>query len=410
MAHIINSLLDLDFYKLTMGQLAFLKYPRIPVRYGFKNRTKKVELARHVDEKDLRRELDFARELRFTQEEIEFLRDMRINGKIIFSNPYLNFLKGFRLPAYELECDGKNYVLEFPGLWSEAILWETIALSIVNELYYRSLTQSLGKVQTYMGRVTGLAHFHVKMSRLKETPGVRFSDFGTRRRFSREWQDTIVGMCAKTTPTQFMGTSNVALAKKHGLVLIGTLAHEMFMVMSGVMHDNDEILRRSHNQVLTDWWDLYGDTLSIALTDTYGTDFFFRDMTKDQAQAWKGLRQDSGCPFEFGDKAIGFYQGHGIDPREKILVFSDGLNVETILKIHERFAGTVKMAFGWGTNLTNDLGFEPLSLVVKVIEANDHGTVKLSDNLAKATGKPEDIERFKQIFGHTVTRDETCTY
>ena len=191
---------------------------------------------------------------------------------------------------------------------------------------------------------------------------------------------------------------------------MGTNAHEEDMAMSGIMHGSDDEIRNSHQKVLQEWWEEYGWALSIALTDTYGTDFFFKDMTYEQARDWKGLRHDSGDPFKFGDRAIAFYQHYGIDPREKLLVFSDGLDVDTIIRLADYFAGRIKVTFGWGTNLTNDLGFPAISIIIKLLESNGHGTVKLSDNLAKAMGKPEDIERFKRIFGYTGTTYEKVRY
>jgi len=141
--------------------------------------------------------------------------------------------------------------------------------------------------------------------------------------------------------------------------------------------------------------------LSIALTDTYGSDFFFRDLTEQQARIWKGFRLDSGDPIEQGDKVVRFYEALRIDPREKLMILSDGLDLRAIVKIASHFRDRIQISFGWGTNLTNDLVFPPLSLIVKLVESSGHGTVKLSDNLAKATGRPEDIERFKRIFGYT---------
>ena len=176
------------------------------------------------------------------------------------------------------------------------------------------------------------------------------------------------------------------------------------------MHETEDRIRSSHNQVLTDWWELYGWGLSVAVTDTYGSEFFFRDMTESQARAWKGLRHDSGDPFEFGERAVRFYEKLGIDPREKLLIFSDGLELVTILRLSAQFHGRVKLSFGWGTNLTNDLGFEPVSIVVKAVEVDGRRTVKLSDNMAKATGTKEDIERFKRIFGHGHDRVEAVRY
>lgn len=206
----------------------------------------------------------------------------------------------------------------------------------------------------------------------------------TRWRFSRDWQTYVDRILAGGLPGQFLGTSETESAMEHGLVPMGTSAHEMYMVMPGIMHESDESIRPSHNRALQDWWKEYGWGLSIALTDTYGSDFFFRDMAAEQARAWKGQRHDSGDPFAFGEKALAFYQRQGVDAREKMLIFSDGLDLETILRLAERFAGRVKVSFGWGTNLTNDLGFPALSLVVKAVEADGHPTVKLSDNLAKA--------------------------
>ncbi len=173
---------------------------------------------------------------------------------------------------------------------------------------------------------------------------------------------------------------------------------------------SDDTIRDSLAVTLNDWWNLYGHGLSIALTDTFGTDYFFKAMTQKHAQDWKGLRHDSGDPIRFGEKAIKFYEGHDVDPREKLLVFSDGLELAVMIKIYDHFAGRIKISFGWGTNLTNDLGFKTLSLVIKAIEAQGHGLVKLSDNLAKATGKPADVERFKRIFGHKVKHSAECKY
>ena len=157
---------------------------------------------------------------------------------------------------------------------------------------------------------------------------------------------------------------------------------------------------QSHNKFLQDWWEVYGYGLSIGLTDTYGTEFFFSDMTKEQATKWKGLRHDSGDPILFGERAIEFYKNYGIDPKTKMIVFSDGLDIDTIIQIYEHFKDRIKVTFGWGTTLTNDLSIKTLSIVVKAVVANGHGLVKLSDNLNKALGNQEDISLFKEIFDY----------
>jgi nicotinate phosphoribosyltransferase len=407
---IFQSLLDIDFYKFTMGQVVFKHYPNVPVKFAFTNRTKRVRLAEVIDEEDLRRELDHVRTLRLNDDELNYLRGIDAYKPNLFCEEYLQFLKNLQLPEYRLEKADGTYKIEFPGAWAEAIYWETIALSVVNELYYRALMRRLSEFEREVVYAVGKTRLAEKIKILRSHPDIVFSDFGTRRRFSKEWQDYVVRVLAVEVPKQLTGTSNVEYAMKYSLLPIGTFAHEMFMVMSGILHGSEEEIRASHNKVLQDWWEEYGWGLSIALSDNYGTDFFFRDMTPVQARQWKGLRQDSGDPIAFGEKAIAFYQRCGIDPKEKLIVFSDGLDVETIVKIADHFAGRIKVTFGWGTNLTNDLGFDALSLVVKVTEANGHGTVKLGDNLAKALGTPEDIEHFKRIFGYTGTTYEELRY
>ena len=407
---IIESLLDLDFYKFTMGQMVFLKYRDVPVVYSLVNRTREVRLAEFIDASHLRDELDHVRGLRLNNSELHYLRGTNEYGERMFRESYLEFLRGLELPPYQLEEVDGSFRLQFAGTWSTTIYWETVALSIVNELYNRSLMKPLRSFERDLVFARGKMRLAEKIHVLRGRPEISFIDFGTRRRFSREWQHYVDRTLAEELPAQFLGTSSTESALLHGLVPMGTSAHELTMVMSGIMHDSDDLIRESHNRVLQDWWDLYGWGLSVAVTDTYGSEFFFRDMEANQARAWKGLRHDSGDPFEFGEKAIRFYEGHGIDPRDKLLIFSDGLELPIILALSRRFHGRIKLSYGWGTNLTNDLGFEPISIVVKAVEANGHRTVKLSDNLAKATGSREDIERFKRIFGHSHEREEAVRY
>lgn len=407
---IITSLLDTDFYKVTMGHWVFHRYPALPVRYGFTNRTTRVRLADIIDEADLRRELDHVRTLRVTADEVDYLRRLTAYGAGLFSEDYLRFLPTLQVPPYALERLDGTYRLTFAGPWSTTIYWETLALSIINELYYQARLQPLDPFARDAVTSTGIQRLAEKIDTLRGHPDIRFSDFGTRRRFSRAWHAYVVRTLATALPGQCLGTSNIVLAMQHHLLPIGTMAHEMSMVMAGHMADTDAHLRTSHNRVLQEWWAQYGVGLSIALTDTFGTAFFFQDMTTAQAQAWRGLRQDSGDPLAFGEQAIAFYQRHGVDPRTKLLVFSDGLDLGTILTLADHFAGRIQVTFGWGTNLTNDLGLEALSLVIKVVEADGRPTVKLSDNLAKATGEAAEVARYKRVFGYTVTVSEACTY
>lgn len=406
---IIESLLDIDFYKFTMGQVFFHKYRNVTGRSAFINRTKKVRIPEFVDKDELRAELDHVRTLRFTKSELHYLRGTNEYQERMFSEDYLEFLAGLQLPEYYLG-NGEQYSLEFPGKISEFTYWETITLSIISELYYLYFMRRLSKFEKSRIYAEGLRRLGEKIDILKKRPDITFCDFGTRRRFEREWHDAVIEILANELSKQFLGTSNAHLAMKYSLLPMGTDAHERAMAMSGIFHGSDDEIRASHNKNLQDWWNEYDWGLSVALTDTYGTDFFFSDMTEEQARLWKGLRQDSGDPFIFVDKALDFYKNYDIDPKEKLIVFSDGLDIDMILKLADYCKGKVKYTFGWGTNLTNDLGFSALSLIVKLIESNGYGTVKLSDNLAKALGKPEDVERFKRIFGYTGTNYKEVVY
>lgn len=408
---IIQSILDLDHYKLTMGQFVYHNYPDAEVTYGFNNRTKGVELGKIIDIRQLGEELDAIQGLRATEEEIRYLRTLRNNGGQLFDEGYLSFLRNPQLGRYSLSSDDGNLKLEFKGPWARKIYWETMALSVINELYYKAIIGN-DKERSDAVLVEGRRRLEEKIVALGQNPEVKFIEFGTRRRFSKEWQDYVVGQLSAKVPGQLVGTSNVNLARKHGLKPSGTMAHELFMVMSGIKHGSDDEIRASHNQVLQEWWTEYGYDLSVALTDTYGSRFFFEDMTIDQARNWKGMRQDSGNPTSFVKNQIDFYKARGINPESKLFVPSDGLELEKIVSLQSEFGTTIRTIAGWGTNLTNDLGLKPLSLVVKAVSVNGVGTVKLSDNPAKMMGNPKDIARFMRIFNYDPDKyaQEDCKY
>ncbi len=406
---IIESLLDLDFYKLTMMQVARKRFRNISVKYAFKNRTKKVALTDYIREADLRRELEHIKTLKFTDEEIDYLRESKYIPKGRFSKDFLVYLKKFQLSDFRLSENGPTFKIEIDGMWPEAILWETLILSVISELYSRVLQERNQDLSDELWK-EGDRRLSKKIEILKDNPFIKFADFSTRRRAAKKWQEHFIGRLLVEIPDQFLGTSNVFFAEKFGIPPIGTFAHEMDMIFSGIYHSSDEEILASHNKVLRVWWEEYGESLSIALTDTYGTDFFFSNFTLEQAKKWKGLRQDSGDPFEFGEKTIAFYKRRGIDPKTKTIVFSDGLDIKTIVELYNRFNSYIQVVFGWGTNLGNDWGYKPISIVVKAVKACGHGLVKLSDNIAKAIGEQEDIERFKRIFGYTNILNKPCIY
>jgi nicotinate phosphoribosyltransferase len=403
--HPIRSLLDMDYYKFTMAYLAYLFFPEVQTTFAFTNRSK-IKLAKFISQAELEQEIAYVRSLSFQEDEIDFLFSTGNFDKTRLQN----FLRSVQLPEVKISVVEDDYVIETEGRWCDVSLWETLILSIVNELYYRFHLRSMSPAERSALYAEGASRLAAKVKILKQHPEITFVDFGTRRRFSHDWQRQVLETLKKEVPQQLIGTSNVYMAKELGLKPVGTFAHEVDMVFSGIFRDQKNGIRNSHNKVLEYWWSLYGYELSIALTDTYGSKFFFEDMNTDQAAKWKGLRQDSGNPFSFAEAAIAFYQGKGIDPRTKIIVFSDGLDLEQIIALNNYCQGRIKSTFGWGTNLTNDLGLRALSLVMKAVKANGYGTVKLSDNVAKAIGSPADIVLFKNIFNYSEDFFESCRY
>lgn len=408
---IIESRLDTDFYQFTMGQFLFRRYRNVQSIDRFINRTKSVPLHEIISESKLRQELDVLQHVQFKTDELDYLAQYQTeSGKFIFREDYLKFLETLVLPNYVLTFTRDGIKLEFPGPLAETTYWETPALAIINESYTKACVESLSKTMHEVIQRQKMSRIWHKIATLQTHSNIIFSDFGTRRRFSQWWHEYVVRMLARhLSPAQFVGTSNVWLAKKYGLKPIGTMAHRLFMAMSGIVPQDDISIRASHSRVLQEWWDEYGHDLSIALLDTFGS-FGLKNFTVEQAQNWKGIRIDSGDPFAEGDAVIAMYESFGIDPRTKILAPSDGLTIETMISLADYFTDRIKVNFGWGTSLTNDCGIPPLSLVVKLAEACGNEVIKLSNNAAKATGSPERKEQMMYIFGYSSTFNQECKY
>jgi nicotinate phosphoribosyltransferase len=413
-----RSFIDTDMYKLTMGQYVFHQHPDVKVTVKSKNRTKDVCLADIVDGRELRHELDRIQNVRPTTAELDYLANLRLDdARPIFKDDYLDFL------ANKLEMStcglNDNFEMEVKGLWKNEIYWETPALATENELLYRALKRNMTPDQLVYLTEQRDRLLEEKIKLFEQNPTAFFMEFGTRRRESFDNQEYVMGKLKARVPGNMVGTSNVYLAMKYGLKPMGTMAHETFMVRAAMMANTLESLRASHNIVLNEWTDEYGTALSIALTDTFGTDFFFRDMSQEQAEQWKGMRQDSADPFLFKKRQVDFYEQRGIDPTQKLFVPSDGLNVPKIVALNNYLPNRIKQVAGLGTDLTNDFGkisfqplFKPISLVMKVVEANGRPTVKLSDNLAKGTGPMEERSMYCQVFGYDPTKyiAEECKY
>ncbi|WPZ13430.1 nicotinate phosphoribosyltransferase [Nitratireductor rhodophyticola] len=404
---ICRSLLDTDFYKLLMLQMIWGLYPNVDATFSLINRNKSVLLAEEIDEGELREQLDHARAIRFTKKEMIWLAGNTFYGrKQIFQPEFLNWLADFRLPEYELTRRGGQYELNFHGKWMETTMWEIPALAIINELRSRAAMRSLGPFALDVLYARAKAKVWTKVERLKKLPDIRISDFGTRRRHSFLWQRWCVEALKEGIGDSFTGTSNVLLAMDTDLEALGTNAHELPMVLAALARTDEELLEAPY-RVLEDWQSYYGGNLLIVLPDAFGTESFLRDAPPWVAD-WTGFRPDSAPPIEGGERIMEFWRKHGKDPCDKLLIFSDGLDVDTIEAAYRHFEGKVRMAFGWGTNLTNDFencaptevnGLKAISVVCKVSSANGQPAVKLSDNPEKATGDPAEIERYIKLFG-----------
>ncbi|MCB8838197.1 nicotinate phosphoribosyltransferase [Aurantimonas sp. VKM B-3413] len=404
---IIRSLLDTDFYKLLMLQMVRGLHPEVDVTFSLINRSRRVKLAEIIDERELRDQLDHARSLTFSKREMIWLAGNTFYGtRQIFRPDFLEWLAEFRLPEYELRRVDGQFELYFHGPWTHTMMWEIPALAIINELRSRAVMKDFKRFELDVLYARAKAKMWEKVERLQALPNLRISDFGTRRRHSFLWQRWCVEALKEGLGNRFIGSSNVLLAMETDLEAIGTNAHELPMVLSALAKD-DTALREAPYAVLQEWQSYYGGNLLIVLPDTFGTPAFLRDAPAWLAK-WTGFRPDSAPPIEGGEEIIAWWKKMGEDPRDKLLVFSDGMDSDSIERTYRHFDGRVRMSFGWGTNLTNDfrgvapepiVGLDPISVVCKVATANGRPAVKLSDNPAKATGEASEVARYKRVFG-----------
>ena len=404
---IVRSLLDTDFYKLLMLQMIWGLYPDVQATFSLLNRTASVHLAEEIDEGELRAQLDHARSLRFGKKEMIWLAGNSFYGRMqIFDPKFLAWLANFSLPPYELRREDGQFVLNFPGSWRETSMWEIPALAIINELRSRAALKNFGRFELDVLYARAKAKLWSKVERLRQLPELRISDFGTRRRHSFLWQRWCVEALKEGLGSAFIGSSNVLLAMNNDLEAIGTNAHELPMV-AAALAETDDALRSAPYRVLQDWQKYYGGNLLVVLPDAFGTASFLRN-SPDWVADWTGVRPDSAPPIEGGEQIIDWWRSRGRDPKDKLLVFSDALDTDTIEQTYRYFHGRVRMSFGWGTNLTNDFegcapspnaALKAISLVCKVNTANGRPAVKLADNPRKATGDAAEMRRYLRVFG-----------
>lgn len=381
-APIITSLLDNDLYKFTMLQAMLHQFPQTHGVYRFRCRNNKDTAYPLADIKEsLEQQLDSLCELRFSEDELEYLRGLRF-----LRSDFVDYLELFKLKRrfITVSTDGKGRLcIDIEGPMIQAMFFEIFVLAIVNELYFNALSDPsvIEEGQRRLdAKVALLNHYAEEQSKYsQDTPPFIVADFGTRRRFSKRWQAHVVETLNKAQPNIVSGTSNVYLAKELGMTPIGTMAHEFMQAFQAL----DVRLRDSQKAALEAWVHEYRGDLGIALTDVVGMDAFLRDFDLYFAKLFDGLRHDSGDPYIWGDKAIAHYKKLKIDPKTKILTFSDGLDLAKAWKLHQYFKDQIKTSFGIGTNLTNDMGIMPINIVLKLVECNGQPVAKLSDSPGK---------------------------
>jgi nicotinate phosphoribosyltransferase len=432
---ITRSLLDTDFYKLLMLQFIWKCFPKTKTTFSFINRSANVRLAEIIDVCQLREQLEQTRQRSFHKSELIWLAGNTFYGlRTIFEPAFLEWLeRDFRLSDYELSVKDGQFSLTFHGLWTETTMWEIYALSTISELKTRASLKHLSEFELDILYARAKTRLWEKMARLRGVPGLRVSDFGTRRRHSFLWQEYVVKAMSNVLGDTFKGTSNTYLAYQHDLEAIGTNAHELPMAMAAMARDDAE-MKSAQYRLLELWQQTYRGELLILLPDTFGTTQFLHG-APDWVTSWKGQRADSKDPFVAGSEYIAWLESRGCDPRQKLFIASDALDVDAILGLHASFEGKllngvtppdfrdandfldprkwlpehrIRFSAGWGTLLTNDFrdcnprgddAFDPLSLVCKLNDADGRPAVKLSDNFQKALGPPAEIERYRRVFG-----------
>ncbi|WP_448097340.1 nicotinate phosphoribosyltransferase [Luteibacter yeojuensis] len=387
---IIQSLLDTDLYKFTMMQVVLHQYPAAQVEYRFRCRTPGVDLAPLVGR--IREELQGLCSLRFTEEELAYLGNLRF-----IDSDFVDFLGLFQLNekyvTVEPSSKGNGEIeIVIAGPWLHTIMFEVPLLAIVNELYYQATYPDIDLDE-------GRARLRSKIALLRDTrgyEGVRIADYGTRRRFSRTWHEEMLGVMKRDLETQLAGTSNVWLAMRLGLVPIGSMAHEYLQAFQSL----GPRLRDSQTAALEAWAREYRGDLGIALSDVYGLDAFLRDFDMYFCKLFDGARHDSGDPIVWGDRVLAHYESNRVDPRTKTLVFSDSLDIPRVMELYRHFAGRCLLSFGVGTNLTNDVGPAPINIVIKMTRCNGQPVAKLSDSPGKSMGTedPDYIAYLRRVF------------
>ena len=386
---IIRSLLDTDLYKFTMMQVVLHHFPGAQVEYRFTCRTPGIDLAPYLDE--IAGEIADLCQLRFRDEELTYLRGLRF-----MKSDFVDFLGLFHFNRRFISIGRASTPGEIDitirGPWLHTILYEIPVLAVVSEVYFR-------RTQPRADLTEGRKRLRAKVDLLRNVDPellIRISDFGTRRRYSFAWHEEVIQTLKRDLPEHFAGTSNVLLAMRHHVTPLGTMAHEYMQACQAL----GPRLRDAQVFAFDKWAQEYRGDLGIALSDTYGMDAFLRDFDMYFCKLFDGARHDSGDPFEWGEKLIAHYQRNRVDARTKSLIFSDQLSFQLAIDIARRFRNRAKTSFGIGTNLTNDVGFEPINIVIKMTECNGQPVAKVSDAPGKTVSTdPGYLAYLRQVYG-----------
>jgi len=386
---LIQSLLDTDLYKFTMMQVVLHHFPGAQVEYKFKCRTPGIDLRPHLE--DTKAEFANLCKLRFLEDELAYLRGLRF-----MKSDFVDFLGLFQFNEKYLQVGYGEKPGEIDitirGPWLHTILYEIPVLAIVSEVYFRR-TQPRPNLEEGRRRLAAKIELVRKVESSLE---LRISDFGTRRRFSGAWQEEVLQTLKREVPEYFAGTSNVLFAMRNNLTPLGTMAHEYMQACQAL----GPRLRDSQVFAFDKWAQEYRGDLGIALSDTYGFNAFLRDFDMYFCKLFDGVRHDSADPFDWGERMIEHYRKHRVDPQSKTLIFSDQLTFPLAIEIARRFQGRARISFGIGTNLTNDLGYQPINIVVKMTECNGQPVAKVSDAPGKTISKDAGyLAYLRQVFG-----------
>lgn len=371
---ILTSLLDTDAYKLHMQQAVFHRYYHVPVVAEFRCRSED-NLGQYADA--IAAQVELMRKLALTDDEYHYLASLPF-----FKQDYLDWLYKFRYQPEQVKITNQNGKLNISisGPWREVILWEVPLLAVISETVHAHQTPNINHIQAVEYLQKKLVQFRRNCGDT-DMSAFKLVDFGTRRRYSAAVQRAVITTLQQELPDYFAGTSNYMLARELNLAPVGTQAHEWFQAFQQI----SPVLANSQRAALRGWLDEYPDQLGIALTDCIAMDAFLRDFSLPFAEHYEGLRHDSGDPIEWGEKALAHYQKLGIDPQNKVLVFSDSLDFNKSLELYRHFGQRTKLVFGIGTHLTCDIpGVTPLNIVIKLIECNGKPVAKISDNPGKS--------------------------